>query len=289
MTRTSTTRLKHNFAVAVVLALIVPLALLADRSAAQEPETDTAPIVSNGTVTPSSLPYLGGVVAISADAVDDFGITMVYAEVLGPDGGPQSVQLIQSGPTTYSGSVAIPPNFTDSVASYSVNVQASDTNGATDTQPAGEVSVDAQPQFDEAPIVSDPTVQPRALPTTGGPVTIRANASDNRGVSEVYATITLPDGGSATVPLEPISSSQFEGVYSAPANTGTTAKQYAIEITALDDIGQPGSVDAGFVSVAPRSTQGHCRQGPSGAPSSSSRRSNKRRSASSWASARARR
>ncbi len=240
---------------AVLLALLASSVALPGGAVAQEPGEDNPPLVSNGTVTPSSLPYLGGTVAISVDAVDDFGITMVYADVLGPDGSPLSVQLIPSGVTTYSGTVAIPPNFTDSAASYSVNVQASDTNGATTTEFAGEIQVDAQPQFDEAPVASDPSVEPRELPAAGGAVTIGATATDNRGISEVYATVTLPGGGTVAVPLEPVSAIRFEGVFTAPANTGTTAEQYAIEITALDDIGQPGSVDAGTVTVAPRPPQ----------------------------------
>ena len=52
------------------------------------------------------------------------------------------------------------------------------------------------------------------------------------------------------MPLEPISSSEFEGVFTAPPNPGATTAQYGIEIIALDDIGQPGTVDAGQVSVA---------------------------------------
>jgi hypothetical protein len=51
--------------------------------------------------------------------------------------------------------------------------------------------------------------------------------------------------------MEPVSASEFEGVFVAPPNPTATAAQYGIEIVALDDIGQPGSADAGQVSVAP--------------------------------------
>jgi hypothetical protein len=256
MPRSSTTSLKHRLVVAVLLALLAPLAVFTDRSAAQEgPGSDNAPIVSNAAVDPSSLPYDGGSVEISADVVDDFGIAMVYGEVLGPDLSPQSVLMLPSGTSSYSGSLNLLPNYTDSPVSYYVNVTGTDTNGAFDTEFAGEITLDAQPQFDEAPVVFDPSVEPRDLPAAGGPVTIRASASDNRGISEVYANVTLPDGGTANVPLEPISSVQFEGVYDAPPNATSTAATYGIEITALDDIGQPGSVDAGQITVAPKPAQ----------------------------------
>ncbi len=235
----------HRFA--VLLAALLAAFVATPGSALAE---DTPPLVSNGTITPGSLPYLGGTVTISADAVDDVGVTTVYANVTNPDGGLQSVQLIQSGPQTYSGTLTVGPNFTDSPVSYGIEVQATDTNGATDTQLIGSVDVDAQPQFDEAPIASDPTVEPRELPAAGGTVTISAAASDNRGISEVYANVVLPDGSSASVPLEGNASSRYEGTYRVPANTGTTAQQYAIEVVALDDIGQQGTVDAGVVTVA---------------------------------------
>lgn len=241
---------------AVLVALLAALVAMPDRSgAADGPGEDTPPIVSNGVIDPSSLPYLGGSVTISADAVDDVGVTMMYADVMGSDGSGQSVQLIQSGEQTYTGMVSIGPNFTDSPMSYAVSVQASDTNGATDTVTIGEIQVDAAPQFDEPPTVWDPSVEPRELPAAGGVVTIEANASDLRGISEALAAITLPDGGSVAVPLEPISASRFSGTFTAPPNTGTTAQQYAIEIIAYDDIGQPGSVDGGIVTVAPPPAQ----------------------------------
>jgi hypothetical protein len=235
--------------IAAVLAatLLALLVAAPDRAAAE----DLPPIVTNGVVSPGSLPHVGGTVTISVDVTDDVGITTVYADVYAPDGSLQSVQLLASGLTTYSGSVSIGPNFTDEAASHSVWVQASDTNGALTIELIVDVQFDAQPQFDEAPSVSDPSVEPRELPAAGGTVTISVTASDNRGISSAEATIALPDGGSVVVPLEPISFSRFEGTFTAPANSGTTAQQYAIQAIAYDDIGQWASVDAGVVTVAP--------------------------------------
>ncbi len=219
---------------------------------------DTPPLISNGVVSPSSLPHQGGTVSIDVDIEDDFGVAMAYAVIYSPEGSWENVLLIPSkispaGVATYSGSVNVPPNYTDSQVSYGVEIQASDTNGASALELIGWIDVEAQPQFDEAPSVSDPTVTPRQLPATGGPVKIRATATDNRSVSAVYATVTPPAGSSFQIEMEPVNSSEFEGVFDVPGNADTSAKQYAIEVVAEDDIGQPGTADAGIVTVAPPS------------------------------------
>lgn len=238
-------------ALPALLALLALAVLAAPPVAgAAEPGEDAPPVVSNGSVVPSSLPYLGGTVTISADVADVDGVTSVYAELSGSDGSYQAVTLSPAGGDAYSGTAAIGPNFTDTPASHGVSIVAEDVNGHSTSEGIGEISVDAEPQFDEAPIASDPSVEPRELPAAGGAVTIGVTATDNRGISEVGATVSLPGGGSAAVTLEPISSSRFEGTYVVPPNTGTTPQQYAIEITAYDDIGQPGTVGAGTVTVA---------------------------------------
>ncbi|HEX6688602.1 MAG TPA: hypothetical protein VF085_08060 [Solirubrobacterales bacterium] len=236
---------------ALLLALLPVLFLLPDRAIGE----DSPPVISNGILTPGILSYEGGSVSIGTDVVDDIGVAMVYAEVIGSDGTLYSVGMSPTGGSSYSAGIDIPPNFSEGEVSYSVWVWASDTSEAFSSELIGDIQVPAPPQFDEAPVVSDPSVQPRQLPAAGGTVTIKVTATDNRSVSEVYATTALPGGGSAQVPLEPISASRFEGVFTVPPNAGATAAQYGIGITALDDIGQPGSIDAGSVSVAARPVQ----------------------------------
>lgn len=208
------------------------------------------PTIVSASVSPATLPHQGGTVTVSAVVVDDVGVSSVYAEVVGPDS-TRYIELASSDGSTFTGQVVIGPNFTDSSVNYSVFVGAEDTNGETAYEGAGDIEVDAQPQFDEAPAVSDPSVEPRELPSVGGPVTIEVTATDNRGISEAYAEVTLPDGGGAYVPLEPISASRFRGFFDVPANTTAESEQYSFLLTALDDIGQSGSVDGGVVTVAP--------------------------------------
>ena len=136
---------------------------------AQDPE-DTPPSIANPTFTPNTVPYTGGEVDIVADVTDDVGVTAVYADVFTSGGDGQSVQLFASAtPPAYSGSVVMGPNFSDSPVSYSVVLQATDSQRRHDDRKAGEITVDAQPEFDEPPIVSDPSVTPRTLGSGGGP------------------------------------------------------------------------------------------------------------------------
>jgi hypothetical protein len=235
--------------VAVVLAVLAFLAVGPALAAAQADDNEP-PVVFNGKATPGSLPYQGGTVTISVDATDDVGVASVGATMYGSDGGFQSVQLIYTGGTSYSATVALGPNYTDSSVNYSLEIMAMDAEDGSTLEFFNGVDIDAQPQFDELPAVSDPSVAPRSLPAAGGVVTIQATATDNRGISDVYARVTAPGGGTTDVPLEGISSSRFEGTYTAPANTGLTSSQYAISITATDDIGQQDSIDAGNVTVA---------------------------------------
>ena len=242
---------------AALLAMVVGLLLAPDRSAADEepgPE-DNPPTILGGAVSPSNLSFEGGLVQLSADVVDDFGLSMVYAQVYGPDGTNQAIQLYQGSENTYFGTLEVPPNYSDLEVSYGVEVQAYDTNGAFVASLIGGVQVEAAPQFDEAPFVSDPLLAPQFLSAAGGPVTISAEASDNHSISTVFATIALPGGGSTEVPLQPVSFSRYEGTFTAPANPGPLAAEYLVEISAQDDIGQETRVSAGTVTVEAPSAQ----------------------------------
>jgi hypothetical protein len=239
--------------VLLLLALLAP----AGPVAAQEPE-DTAPVINSVSISPSSLPYSGGEVTITVDATDDVGIDTVWADVRDYGGGGSGVELLPTGPTTYAGTVDIGANFTDTPTGYNVGVQVTDSNGAmTWEEFAGNIDVDAQPQFDEAPTAYDPAVSPRELPAAGGVVSLAFSAWDLRGISWASAIVTLPNGETTDVTTEPISSDRFEGAFTAPPNTGTAPQAYSVEFIAYDDIGQWDTVDGGTVTVAPSVCRPH--------------------------------
>jgi hypothetical protein len=236
---------------AVFLGLLAALFSTADLAVAAEPGEDTPPEIVAGEVSPSSLSHEGGNVQLRAEIVDDVGVHMVSAQIYGSDGSYQEIQLYEGYENNYFGTLEVPANPSDSPMSYGVEVQAYDTNNAFVSTSIGEVQVEAAPQFDEAPYVSDPQLLPSFLPAAGGTVTISVEAGDNRSISAVFALVALPGGGSTEVPLNGGSFSRYEGTFEVPANAGPLAAEYLIEVAAQDDIGQETRVTAGTVTVEP--------------------------------------
>jgi len=238
---------------AVLLAIAGSLLVGAAGANAEEEEVDgTPPVITNGVLSPSSLPSSGGNVQISVDIIDPSGVHMTTAQVYGSDGSYQAINLYQGNGDTYYGTLEAPANHSEGTVSYSVEVQAYDLHNNYNANYIGEVQVEGQPQFDEFPWISTTELWPQVLPSEGGAVTIAAEAGDNRGLSAVYATITPVSGGATTeVGLNGVSSSRFEGTYVAPANAGPLAAEYIIEVVVEDDIGQQSRATAGTIAVEP--------------------------------------
>jgi Abnormal spindle-like microcephaly-assoc'd, ASPM-SPD-2-Hydin len=237
---------------AVLLAVAGALLVGAAGASAEEEVDGTPPVITNGVLSPSSLPSSGGNVQISVDIIDESGVQNTTAQVYGSDGSYQAISLYQGSGDTYYGTFEAPANFSEGTVSYGVEVQAYDLFNNYNSSATGEVQVEGQPQFDEAPWISMTELWPQFLPAEGGTVTISAEAGDNRGLSAVYATITPVSGGAgAEVGLNGVSSSRFEGSYEVPANTGPLAAEYLVEVVVQDDIGQEGRALAGTITVEP--------------------------------------
>jgi hypothetical protein len=238
----------------MVLVLgLLGASLLATGSAAAEEEPgfeDNPPYIAGGELSPSSLSYEGGSVQIRAEIFDDRGLYMTYAQIYGPNASSETIQLFEGYKDNYFATLEVPPNYSDSPVEYGVEVQTYDSNGAYSASLIGAVQVEAAPQFDESPYVTNAELNPSYLQSEGGTVTISADAGDNRGLAGLYATVALPGGGSVEVPMNATSSSHFEGTYEVPANTGPLAAEYLVEVVAQDDIGQEGRGTAGTITVA---------------------------------------
>lgn len=251
MMRSFAVRFERGRVLAVLMGLAAMLLLIADRAAADEPEVDsTPPTITNGVLSPSSLSNEGGNVQISVEILDESGVHMTTAQVYGSDGSYQAIQLYEGFEDNYFGTLEVPANYSESAMSYGVEIQAYDLNNNFNQSSIGEVQVEGQPQFDEAPYISMTEMWPQFLPSTGGTVTITAEAGDNRGLSAAFATITPVSGGaSAEVGLNAVSSNRFEGTYEVPANTSTLAAEYLVEVVVQDDIGQEARAGAGTITV----------------------------------------
>lgn len=242
---------------ALMLIAMLALALPAVAAACgEEGEEDTGPLITEAHVSPGALGHEGGTGVITARVEDDCGVQQVYAEISSTEGFYTSFQLlpfedINTNARVYRGEFQILPNWQEWSVGYQVSILAEDTNGLFEEAYAGEIDVEGVPPFDEAPIVGETSVSPRQLSAGGGPVAIRAEATDTRGVSEALATVTrIGSGETFQVQLEPTDFVHFEGVFEAPPNAGPDPVQYSVEVTALDDIGQPASAGAGRISVA---------------------------------------
>jgi hypothetical protein len=240
-----------------VLTLLVTLALAlpAVASACGEGGEDTGPLIHLAQVTPASLTSAGGTGVVTTEVEDDCGV-QVYAEISSTEGAYWSFQLlpfenINSNSVVYHGEFQILPNYQEWPVSYQVTISVEDTNGAFEQAYAGEVEVAGLPPFDEAPYVSEASVGPPVLGSAGGQVKIGADASDTRGLGNVFAIVTLPDETQKEVPLEGVNWLHFEGRFKAPANLGATRQEYSVIVYAEDDIGQQSWESAGGFAVAP--------------------------------------
>jgi hypothetical protein len=193
-------------------------------------------------------------VTITADVADDISVFSVEADAYGPGFMTAPMLLTNADTGTYTGTIELAPNFNEEAVSYQIQVMAIDGTSGTTSAYIGDVEVRGNPPFDEKPAVWDPVVNPTDLPMSGGAVSLSVSASDLRGISEAYAAITGPAGQVQNVPLEPIGSDRFAGVFEAPANTGIFPAYYEVEFAALDDIGQQTIVSGERVTVAARPT-----------------------------------
>jgi hypothetical protein len=254
-------RLRGRYRVGIaVLTLLATLALALPAVAAacgEEGGEDTGPLIKLAQVTPGNLTYEGGTSVVTTEVEDDCGIQQVYAEISSTEGAYWGFQLlpfenINSNSIVYRGEFQVVPNYQEWPVSYQVTIWATDTNGASEQAYAGETEVAAAPQFDEAPYVSEASLTPPVVGAAGGQVRIATDASDNRGLGNVFAIVTLPDETQQEVPLEGVSSLHFEGRFKVPANPGATPQEYSVIVYAEDDIGQQSWESAGSFIVAPR-------------------------------------
>lgn len=239
----------------LLLALLGGMLLFAAPAVAdeEEPGADTTPpVITNALLSPGLLSFEGGNVQVSVEIIDETELSLVNAQAYGSDGSYQAIALYQGDGHTYYGTLEAAANFSDGTVSYQVEVQAYDAFHNYNAATIGEVQVGPAPQFDESPWVSMASLNPPVLPSSGGPVTISAQAGDNSGLSAVLALITPVSGGAGIeVGLNGISGSSFEGTWEAPPNAGPLAAEYIVEVVVRDDIGQEGRGLAGTVAVEP--------------------------------------
>ena len=218
---------------------------------------DNPPVAYGGSVEPTSLDYNGGQVTITASAIDDYGIFMFYADVNGPDGFVQSVQMWPSyipdnpnEPSTYTGIFMVPGNSYPYPVDYYFNSAVTDTGGGTASAYLGSVTVGELQRVDEPPYLWEPTLSAKTLPSSGGPLTLGVSTFDDTSVAAVSATVAGPGGFTKQLDLQPVDQTVYSGTLSLPANTSTTPAEYTVTFIGYDDISQSTTLAGGTVTVA---------------------------------------
>jgi hypothetical protein len=245
MPRVATDSARRTFF--LLLALLALVAVAPAPALAQE--QDNPPYIHYATVSPGGLPNWGGVVTVDVNAGDDIGIAQASATVRLPDGTTQSIELLHSGDTNYTGYWDVPANYGYQTASYYFDVEVWDTGGASATGTAGQVDVEPSIAPDPPPTMSDPSVSPRELSIAGGTVRLGVTAYDSVH-STAYARVTDSNGTVFQVDLEPTTWPRFEGYLYVPGNATSTVRTYTVEMVGVDDLGQSSSIDAGQFTVA---------------------------------------
>lgn len=210
----------------------------------------TAPVLSNPTVEPTSLPFTGGAVNLAVNVADDGSVARVWAEVTKPDGSKESVDLANRADSRYSTSWTVPaktPPGGDPVT-YSVRFVAQDMAG--NTASSDPVTFQVQPDT-QAPVIANTAANPNVFRFPGGDVTITVDVTDPGGVVEVTAEITRADGGQESVVLTQATGSTYNGIWRAPANTrpDDQALVHTIRVRARDQAGNTGTGEAVTVTV----------------------------------------
>ncbi len=233
----------------IVPTTAVALALGATAGAANA-DDNVPPQLGSLWINPTSLGPEGGAVDMYLPVTDPDGtVTSVMAEAYSTHGGYVATSFNQDSGDIWWGSFYIPGLPSNDPDDWTVQITAVDDAGGSTTEALGSVNQAGPPPFDQVPD-ADASVSPQDLPSSGGPVTITATATDDHSVSEVTASITDDEGGQWVTSLGAVSASGYQGTWSAPANGAQAPHVYTVLVTATDDIGQQRFVNAGQVTVA---------------------------------------
>jgi hypothetical protein len=187
------------------------------------------------------------------DVRDNVGVSSVTATITGPNESMTVVPLSLANGNTYRGVFTAPANTGAEPAVYSARVAATDARGNRTTESCGDITV--SPDTD-GPVIVRCEVTPRALPASGGQIRFSVAVRDNVGVSSVTAIVTPPKGTPVEVALTPGTSAPgspvtYTGTFDVPANSSTSAQEYAVSVRATDPSGNATSESCGTVRVSP--------------------------------------
>ena len=221
---------------------------LAASGATIQAADNAAPVISAASLTPSTLPYAGGTLSVTATITDPEGIYNAYAQII-EDGSLYVTEMSLSPspdgqPNDWAGSWTSAQNNDAVTHTFTAVVYAGDNLGNRSTQAAtGTTILAANPA---QPItLASAALTPAALPATGGTITVSATVTDATWVSGIVATIlrdgvfyqnlTLDNGGSGVV---------YSGQCDIGVNRDLIAHSYTAVVYATNTVGTTTSLPA---------------------------------------------
>ncbi|RLG79664.1 MAG: hypothetical protein DRO09_04095, partial [Thermoprotei archaeon] len=201
---------------------------------------DNFPKITNFQVTPTKV-HSGGVVKISADISDDFGIKEVYLKIYGGDCGYYYGCRVKpkwrvSG-NHYETIYKMPINTGKRNKVYEIKILAKDTAGQTTQTRCKKVIVTPdKPSDREPPKLSDPLISP----SCGKPGTrfrIKVRVHDESGVAKVTARVHV--SGTKYIDMDLYSGNPRDGYWVCYFRTqaSTPPGKYKVDFYALDKAG----------------------------------------------------
>jgi hypothetical protein len=113
---------------------------------------------------------------------------------------------------------------------------------------------DNRQPVDELPQLSHQSVTPNLWGGGGGTSKISTTATDDHGVTRVYAVVTTPRGEHTEVPLTAVGSDRYEATFTTSFNPDPTPSTDTVAIFAEDTAGQTAGGPAGAIQLEPKGT-----------------------------------
>jgi hypothetical protein len=226
------------------------------------PDTDP-PSNSANTVTPIELPRAGGTVSLSLVAKDNVDVASARVKITKPDNTTQTVDLTRQSAATNSDLSAVTVRFTGSF-NIPANTGVPDQRYRTEFFAKDGAGNEAGPVNGDSvivkgcatpPAISNATVKPRNLPSSGGKITVSAKVTSCVNNPTVTAQLIKIVSGAPVVVLNITmqrgNGDNFSGAGIVPPNKSKRkSATYGVVINASDSVGSDGPEPAGSVTVA---------------------------------------
>ena len=197
---------------------------------------DPGTVITNATVTPTTVTAAGGKITVTATITNPVGISSVYVHLL-QNGNyyTNNFPLSNSGSgNVYTGSYTLPGNATPFSVLWTPEISAVSASGVTTPY-----DLTVTETVDPGTIITNASVTPTTVTAAGGKITVTATITDPVGISSVYVHLLqngnyytnnfpLSNGGSGNV---------YTGSYTLPSNATPFPVLWTPEISAVSNSG----------------------------------------------------